>query len=141
MTLSYDKSIASDSPASRPIVESGVYNATLKAVKINQNDEYELDWDVYNGSDVVYMRQWLNMSKGFHVHHLKCLAKCFGAIEQYEAGSFDPRHFTGRNSSIRVTKKEAKNNPGQFRNWIDEIIVPAAPVPPAPPTTTNDTPF
>jgi len=141
MTLSYDKSIASDSPAVRPVVDSGFYDATLKAVKINQNNEYELDWDVYNGSDVVYMRQWLNMSKGFHVHHLKCIAKCFGAIEQYESGLFDPRNFTGRNARIRVTKKEAKNNPGQFRNWIDEIIVPLIAEPPAAPTIKDDTPF
>tara|TARA_R110002012_G_scaffold124791_3_gene275991 strand:- start:2395 stop:2841 length:447 start_codon:yes stop_codon:yes gene_type:complete len=148
MTIPYDKGIENANPSSRPILESGIYTATMKSVKINQNNEYEIDWDVYHNNEVVYMRQWLNLTKGFHVHHLKCIAKLVGAMDAYEAGTFDPRNYTGRNGRLKVTKKAARDNPGQFRNWVDEIIgesasqtPPTPPTPPPPAAPAEEIPF
>ena len=145
MTIPYDPSIASDAPVVRPVVPSGNYNATFKSVKVNDNNEYEIDWDVYHNNEVVYLRQWLQMTKPFHVHHLKNIARLVGQIDRFQSGSFDPVVAVGRNFQIRITKKPSKNNPGSFRNWVDEIVLPPAgetpPPPPPPAQPTEEIPF
>ena len=142
MTIPYDPSIASESMGERPVLESGDYLATLSSVTINDKNEYELNWDTYNGAQTVYLRQWLNMKTGFHVHHLKCLAKIVGQEQQFIDRTFNPANCVNRNFKIKVTKKEAKKQPGTYRNWVDAIMesgaATTAPVPPLPPIPSND---
>ena len=141
MTIPYDPNTATDTQSTRPILESGDYSATLSSVTINDRNEYELNWDAYHGNQTVYLRQWLDMKKGFHVHHLKCLAKLVGQIDDFEAGTFNPANCVNRNFKIKVTKKEARNNPGKYRNWVDGIEqsdAAATPTPPATPAPSND---
>ena len=126
--IPYDPNAASEAPEERPVIESGDYNATMKSCKLNDRGEYEIDWVVYSGANEVYLRQWLNMSKGFHVHHLGCIARRIGMEHSYKSGSFNPASGVNRNFRLKVTKKPAKNNPGKFRNWVDGIddTVPAS---------------
>ena len=129
MTIPYNPKEATETPeGNRPVLESGEYNATMTACRVNDRGEYEIDWAVYNGSEQVYLRQWLNMTKGFHIHHLGCIAKHINMEQAYNDGTFNPAAGVNRNFKLRVTKKPAKNNPGQFRNWVDGIDpTPAAP--------------
>ena len=127
-TIPYDPNAASEAPDERPVIESGDYNATMKSCKVNDRNEYEIDWVVYHGADEVYLRQWLNMAKGFHIHHLGCIARHLGMEEAYRNRTFNPASGVGRNFKIKVAKKPARNNPGKFRNWVDGIddTVPAS---------------
>ena len=141
MTIPYDPNIASESRGERPILEGGDYSATLSSVTINDRNEYELNWDAYHGNQTVYLRQWLNMKTPFHVHHMKCLARLVGQIDDFEARTFNPANCVGKNFKIEVTKKEAKKQPGTYRNWVDGIKESdaAASTPPAtPPAIPND---
>jgi len=121
VTLKYDPSAATEEPANRPVLESGSYTATMTACRVNDRNEYEIDWTVYRGSDEVYLRQWLDMQKGFHVHHLKCIASHLSQMDAFNTGSFNPASGVNRNFGLKVTKKEARNKPGTFRNWVDGI--------------------
>lgn len=94
-----------------PLCAAGDYQATIKAVTEKDskagNRMHELEFIVYNGEGTLLVFDYIVYPK--FVWKLKRLAVALGALEAFEAGTFDPAEYEGRNLTLNIGVDEAKD--------------------------------